>query len=321
MNANMTNTTRTMVESVFKYSAIPPQMPQILLSYNDFVSRFCIFCIFVLIFVWSTACIFVCCQFLSIYSFVDNSPKEGCQAEREHSPQFTQPCFLSYVFAWSRIAPKKVSFLRSIMAFVEMNSAMSCAATEPIGSGVLLSNITHHGIVEGVGRIEMIVTGIGSEKNVLVWGVVSSAKCRSSDGYIVFVGNEYFVTILAALGYLSFACTGTAEFIHSVGIDFMKIADKSFAWAFDFNTWGNCFANFASGIGVKWCYGVAVGQFDDEIELLGIYIVTPCSWISYLPTYVFCAEEVAVGRLNKGERRCLLEVAHICLHVGFGAVG
>lgn len=36
----MTNITRMMVESVSKYSAAPPQIPQILLSYNDFVSRF-----------------------------------------------------------------------------------------------------------------------------------------------------------------------------------------------------------------------------------------------------------------------------------------
>lgn len=44
----MTNITRMMVESVSKYSAAPPQIPQILLSYNDFVSRFFHFCIFFL---------------------------------------------------------------------------------------------------------------------------------------------------------------------------------------------------------------------------------------------------------------------------------
>ena len=143
----MTNITRMMVESVSKYSAAPPQIPQILLSYNDFVSRFFISVYFFFFPARSMRCIVVRCRLLSIYSFVYYSAEEGCQTQREQSPQFAEVSLLSYVPVWLRVAPKEVSFLGTVMTFVEMNAAVSRTATEVIGRGVLLPCMAHHGIV------------------------------------------------------------------------------------------------------------------------------------------------------------------------------
>jgi len=143
----MTNITRMMVESVSKYSAAPPQTPQIFLSYNDFVSRFFISVCFFSFPARSMRYIVVGCRLLSIYSFVYYSAEEGCQTQREQSPQLAEVSLLSYVTAWLRIAPKEVSFLRTVMFFVEMNAAVSRTATEVIGRGVLFPCMAHHGIV------------------------------------------------------------------------------------------------------------------------------------------------------------------------------
>ena len=166
----------------------------------------------------------------------------------------------------------------------------------------------------------MVVTGVGCEENVFIRGFVSSAECCCPYGYRIFVSNEYFVALFAAFGNLPFACTGTAKFIHSLGIYFIKVVNQSFARTFDFYAGGNCFADFASCVGAEQCNGVVIGQPDEEVELFGIYIAAPCTCVSYLPTYVLCAEEVSIGRLDESERRCLVEAAHVGLDVCFGTV-